>query len=74
MAKTTVTELYNASLNTPIFHMEDIFVTGMLSAKVGLRPVDNLDFLAFGIGYLRTLDYWLLPLQTVNIHPQSKSD
>ena len=59
MAKSTVTKLYNASLNTPIFHLEDVFVTGMLSAKVRIRPVDNLDFLAFGIGYLRTLDYCL---------------
>ena len=67
MAKTTVTKLYNASLNTPIFHMEDIFVTGMLSAKVGIRPVDNLHFLAFGIGFWRKLDYCLFK-QSISIH------
>ena len=67
MAKTTVTKLYNASLNTPIFHMEDIFVTGMLSVKVRVRPVDNLDFFAFGISHWRTLDYCLLK-QTISIH------
>ena len=67
MAKTTVTKLYNASLNTPMFHLEDIFVTGMLSAKVRVRPVDNFDFLAFDIGYWRTLDYCLFK-QSISTH------
>ena len=44
MAKTTVAKLYNASLDTPMFHLEDIFVTGMLSARVRIRPVDNIGF------------------------------
>ena len=44
MARTTVSKLYNASLDTPMFHLEDIFVTGMLSAKVRIRPVDNIGF------------------------------
>jgi len=44
MATTTVAKLYNASLDTPMFHLEDIFVTGMLSARVRIRPVDNIGF------------------------------
>ena len=63
MAKTTVTKLYNASLNTPLFHLEDIFVTGMLSAKVRVRPVDNI-----GFSYIRRKLNSCLFKQSISTH------
>ena len=63
MAKTTVAKLYNASLNTPLFHLEDIFVTGMLSAKVRVRPVDNI-----GFSYIRRKLNSCLFKQSISTH------
>ena len=37
MGRSTAAALYNASLDTPLFHLEDIFVTGILASKVHIR-------------------------------------
>ena len=37
MHRNTAIKLYQASLDTPIFHLEDIYVTGILSSKVNIR-------------------------------------
>ena len=37
MGRSTASALYNASLDTPLFHLEDIFVTGILASKVHIR-------------------------------------
>lgn len=39
MDKSAAGKLYNASLDTPMFHLEDIYVTGILSSKVHIRLV-----------------------------------
>merc|ERR1711894_436752 len=44
MSKSTALTLYEASIDTPIFHMEDIYVTGILAQKSGIRPQDNVGF------------------------------
>ena len=40
MSRSTATELYTASLDTPLFHLEDIFMTGILASKVNIRWID----------------------------------
>ena len=37
MSCSTAMALYTASLDTPLFHLEDIFVTGILASKVNIR-------------------------------------
>ena len=37
MDRNTASKLYKASLDTPIFHLEDIYITGILSSKVNIR-------------------------------------
>ena len=36
--------LLEAALVTPLFHMEDIYVTGILAAKIGVHPTDDVGF------------------------------
>ncbi|XP_077298168.1 uncharacterized protein LOC143919635 isoform X2 [Arctopsyche grandis] len=36
--------LYRAALDTPLFHLEDIYITGMCSMKAGIKPVDHPGF------------------------------
>ena len=40
MSRSTARELYTASLDTPLFHLEDIFITGILASKVNIRWID----------------------------------
>ena len=47
MDRSTAGKLYNASLDTPLFHLEDIYVTGILSSKVHIRLVSSPDLEAF---------------------------
>lgn len=44
MSRDTAVKLFEASLNTPLFHLEDIYITGMLSNKTKIKPVDNIGF------------------------------
>ena len=63
MHRTTISKLYKASLDTPIFHLEDIYITGVLSRKVQIRPVDNI-----GFSYVRRKLNSCLFKQTVTTH------
>jgi len=44
MSRSITAKLYEAALKTPVFHMEDIFITGILAQSVGIRPEDNVGF------------------------------
>lgn len=44
MSINTAKLLLEASLSTPIFHLEDIYVTGILAREKSIRPVDNVGF------------------------------
>ena len=63
MHRNTISKLYKASLDTPIFHLEDIYITGVLSRKVLIKPVDNI-----GFSYVRRKLNSCLFKQTVTTH------
>ena len=63
MSKSTALTLYEASIDTPIFHMEDIYVTGILAQKSGIRPQDNV-----GFSYLKRRATPCLYAQTISSH------
>lgn len=44
MQRTTVNALFGASLDIPLFHLEDIYITGILARRAGIRPLDNIGF------------------------------
>ena len=63
MSRITAGKLFNASLDTPLFHLEDIFITGILSSKAKIKPVDNI-----GFSYTRRKLNSCLFRQTVSTH------
>nr|CAD7194677.1 unnamed protein product [Timema douglasi] len=44
MSGDTVGRLYRAALTIPLFHLEDVYVTGMVARAAGIRPRDNPSF------------------------------
>ena len=44
ISATMVTPLFNVAMATPLFHVEDVFVTGICAAKLGVCLVDNAGF------------------------------
>ena len=44
MSRSTASTLFDAALVTPVFHLEDIYVTGLLSEAAGIRPKDHIGF------------------------------
>lgn len=36
-----LSQLFRTALETPFFYMEDIFITGMVASKLGLKPVNS---------------------------------
>uniref|UniRef100_A0A0K2U674 Hexosyltransferase n=1 Tax=Lepeophtheirus salmonis TaxID=72036 RepID=A0A0K2U674_LEPSM len=44
LSSSAVEKLYNASLTTPIFHLEDVYITGILATSLSLKRVDHLGF------------------------------
>ncbi len=44
LSRHTAEPLLKAALDTPIFHLEDIYITGILARKIGVRPEDHLGF------------------------------
>ncbi|XP_023321147.1 beta-1,3-galactosyltransferase 1 isoform X2 [Eurytemora carolleeae] len=44
MQREVARKLYAASLETPLFHLEDIYLTGILSRSIGVRPEDHIGF------------------------------
>ena len=63
MNRETALKLYTAALDTPLFHLEDIYITGILSRSVGIRPIDNV-----GFSYVRRKLNSCLFRQTVTTH------
>jgi len=63
MQRTVAKKLYMAALETPVFHLEDIYITGILSRKVGVRPLDNI-----GFSYVRRKLNHCLFRQTITTH------
>merc|ERR1712055_513681 len=58
-----MSSLYRASLTVPLFHLEDIYITGILARKAGIRPLDNI-----GFSYIRRKLNSCLFRQTVSTH------
>lgn len=44
MSRSTALTLYEASMKIFLFHLEDIYVTGILSEQVSIRPEDHVGF------------------------------
>ena len=44
MSHSITSKLYEAALEIPVFHIEDVFVTGILAQSIGVRPEDNVGF------------------------------
>ena len=44
MSKTTASKLYHSSFDVPIFHLEDIYITGILAEKSDIKPIDYAGF------------------------------
>lgn len=44
MSQSITTKLYEVALKTSVFHMEDVFITGILAQSVGIQPEDNMGF------------------------------
>ncbi|KAJ3653609.1 hypothetical protein Zmor_012850 [Zophobas morio] len=42
-------KLYKAALELPLFHLEDVFLTGICAKKVGIRPQDLPLFTDYGV-------------------------
>ena len=55
--------LLEAALETPVFHLEDIYVTGILAREVGIRPRDHP-----GFSYVRRAPNACLYAQSVSSH------
>ncbi|XP_018015982.1 uncharacterized protein LOC108672764 isoform X2 [Hyalella azteca] len=39
-----LTPLLAAAIHTPLFHLEDVFITGILARMIGVKPRDSMDF------------------------------
>ena len=63
MHRTAVFKLYKEALVTPVFHLEDIYITGILARKASIRPVDNI-----GFSFTRRKFNSCLFLQTITTH------
>ena len=44
MSRQALAALYQASLDSPLFHLEDIYITGLLARKAGIRAQDHIGF------------------------------
>lgn len=63
MSRAALAAVYRASLDTPLFHLEDIYVTGILARQSGIRPQDHI-----GFSYIRRKLNSCLFRQTVSTH------
>ena len=44
MSRSTARRLLAASPAVPVFHLEDVYITGLLARKAGIRPVNRHGF------------------------------
>lgn len=64
MSRSVAATLYEAALQpTPVFHMEDIYITGILSQISGIRPQDHV-----GFSYIKRRATACLYAQTISSH------
>ena len=63
MSRSITSKLYEAALETPVFHMEDVFITGILAQSIGVRPEDDVRF-----SYIERLATPCLYEQTISSH------
>jgi len=63
MSRKTISSLYRASLTLPLFHLEDIYITGLLARQANIRPLDNI-----GFSYIRRKLNSCLFRQTISTH------
>ena len=69
MSHSITSKLYKAALETPVFHMEDVFITGILAQSIGLRPEDNV-----GFSYIERLATSCLYDQIISSHHLSTGE
>jgi len=69
MSRSITSTLYEAALETPVFHMEDIFITGILAQSIGVRPEDNV-----GFSYIKRRATPCLYVQTISSHHLSMGE
>ena len=63
MSRQALAALYRASFDSPLFHLEDIYITGLLARKAGIRAQDHI-----GFSYTRRKLNSCLFRQTVSTH------
>jgi len=63
MSRQALAALYQASFDSPLFHLEDIYITGLLARKAGIRAQDHI-----GFSYTRRKLNSCLFRQTVSTH------
>ena len=63
MSRSITSKLYEAALETPAFHMEDVFITGILAQSIGVRPEDDVRF-----SYIERLATPCFYEQTISSH------
>lgn len=44
MSRDVVSQLYQAALKTPLFHLEDVYLTGLCAHAAGIRPRHHPSF------------------------------
>ncbi|KAA0200473.1 hypothetical protein HAZT_HAZT006448 [Hyalella azteca] len=44
LSSSVLTPLLEAAMLTPLFHLEDVYITGILAQKIGVTPQDSVDF------------------------------
>ena len=44
MSRRTVRKLLAASTSVPVFHMEDVYITGLLAERAAIPRVSNVNF------------------------------
>ena len=64
MGKGAAKALFEAALTEPVFHLEDIYVTGVLARKAKVRPKDDYGFTYLKRNVANACLYW----QTVSSH------
>uniref|UniRef100_A0A2P2I3N3 Beta-1,3-galactosyltransferase bre-2-like n=1 Tax=Hirondellea gigas TaxID=1518452 RepID=A0A2P2I3N3_9CRUS len=44
MSGNMIAPLLETAMHTPLYHLEDVFITGILTKKLGVRPTDSVGF------------------------------
>lgn len=63
MSRSAASVLYDVAMYTPAFHLEDIFITGILAEAAGIKPQDHV-----GFSYVKRRANTCLYAQTISSH------